>query len=232
MSKGFWAVMAIIAIIFGGILFFKSDKTDAPGTSSKPTNHVEGQSPAGLTLVEYGDYQCPVCANYHPVVQQVVAAHAQDVKFQFRNLPLTQIHQNAFAAARAAEAASLQNKFWEMHNKLYENQPAWAQAGNPQSSFEQYATQIGLNSAQFKKDFTSSVVNNAINSDIKEFNKTKQAPATPTFFLNGKKIEPSLSYNEDKSINVEASVATFSKILSDAVAKAAQTAPTGSQNPQ
>lgn len=208
MSKVFWAIIAIVLVVFGGILLFKGNKANAPSTSSaaKPTQHVEGKDTSGVVLVEYGDYQCPFCGQYYPIVKEVQQKYNDQITFQFRNLPLLQIHQNAFAAARAAEAASLQGKFWEMHDILYTNQDAWSTNSNPLSVFTQYATQIGVKDIdKFKKDFASSAVNDTINADIQEFNKTGQELSTPTFFLDGKKITPK-------------SVDEFSKLIDTAIA--------------
>jgi protein-disulfide isomerase len=207
MSKAFWAIIAVILIVFGGILLFKDNKANAPTSSSngKPTQHVQGKGSTGVTLVEYGDYQCPFCGQYYPIVKAVEQKYNDQITFQFRNLPLLQIHQNAFAAARAAEAAGLQNKFWEMYDKLYENQDSWSSSKDPLSVFTQYATQIGLKTDTFKTDFASSSVNDAINADIKEFNKTGAEMSTPTFFLDGKKISPK-------------SVDEFSKFIDAAIA--------------
>jgi len=190
MSKTFWAIIAIIVIIFGGIVVFHKDNTPSSTTHAKPTNHVEGQGKTGVTLVEYGDYQCPSCGQFYPIVKQIQQKYNDQIQFQFRNLPLLQIHQNAFAAARAAEAADKQGKFWEMHDILYENQTAWSESSNANAYFDQYAARLGLNTAQFKKDAASSATNDIINADINEFNKTKEDMATPTFFLDGKKIQP------------------------------------------
>ncbi|HVI60565.1 MAG TPA: thioredoxin domain-containing protein, partial [Candidatus Saccharimonadales bacterium] len=117
--------------------------------------------------------------------------------------------QNAFAAARAAEAAGMQNKFWEMHDLLYENQAQWSNSGDVSSIFKQYAQQLGLNAAQFQKDYASKAVNNAINADIAAGNKLK-IEGTPTFYLDGKKID------------VTASPASFEKPIKEAIAKKSQ----------
>jgi protein-disulfide isomerase len=210
MSKTFWAVIAIIVVVFGGILFFKNNKAGAPTNSSgQPTNHVIGNSPSGVTLVEYGDYQCPYCGQFYPIVKQVQQKYNDTVVFQLRNLPLSQVHKNAFAAARAAEASGLQNKYWEMHDVLYQNQNAWSESSNATSYFEQYATGLGLNVTQFKADSASSKVNDLINADISTFLKTGNEESTPTFLLDGKKITPGYS------------VETFSKYI-DAELKAKQ----------
>lgn len=192
MSKTFWAVIAAIVVVFGAIIVFNKDGSDT-GTGgstngAQATNHTVGEGKAGVTLVEYGDFQCSACYRYEPTLQQVIAKYKTDVTFQFRHLPLIQVHQNALASSRAAEAAGLQGKFWEMHDLLYENQPTWEGSDQAQKFFEQYAKQLGLNVEQYKKDAASSKVNNIINADIAEFKKTGATMSTPTFFLNGKKV--------------------------------------------
>lgn len=205
MSKGFWLIIAAIVVIFGGILLFKGDKAEAPTNGSAVSNHVTGANAKGVVLMEYGDFECVFCGQYFPLVKQVVAKYQNDIAFQFRNLPLVQNHKNAFVASRAAEAASLQNKFWEMYDLLYQNQSAWSALSNAQPVFEQYATQLGLDLEKFKTDFGSSQVNDTINADVAEFKKTGQPIKTPTFFLDGKVIEPK-------------SVEEFSKLIDDAIA--------------
>ncbi len=191
MNKTFWAIIAVIIVIFGGILIFNGSKHSGSNATNnaQPTSNVTGKGTSGVTLVEYGDFQCPVCGQYYPLVEEVVQKYNDQIFFQFRNLPLIQIHQNAFAAARAGQAAAKQGKFWDMYNKLYSNQSAWASSSNPVPIFDQYAQQIGLNMDQYKKDYASSATNDIINADIAAFDKTGQEKATPTFFLDGKKIK-------------------------------------------
>ena len=195
MSKRFWAILAVIIVIFVGILLAKNHKTNAPGSGGKATvtNHVEGKGQSGVTLVEYGDYECPYCGEFYPTVKQVAAKYNDQITFQFRNLPLTQIHQNAFAGARAAEAASLQGKFWEMHDLLYANQSAWENSNSVESIFTSYASQLGLNTKQFQSDYASTKVNDTINADAAAFAKLGLPMQTPTFILDGKSVQPSNS---------------------------------------
>lgn len=204
MNKGFWGVIIAIVLIFGGILVF-TNKDNSSTSSSNPTNHVMGTSKNNVTLLEYGDYQCPACGKYYPVVKEVVDKYKDRITFQFRNLPLNQIHQNAFAGSRAAEAAAKQDKFWEMHDMLYQNQDSWSEASNPKDFFDSYAKQLGLNIEQFDKDFTSSSVNDLINADIAAFKKTGETMQTPSFFLNGKAISPNASTDD------------FAKLLDEAL---------------
>lgn len=217
MSKQFWIVLLVIAAILGGILFVsnhnqKKTPSSAPG---KVTEHVEGKGITGVKLVEYGDYQCPICAEFYPAVKQAVAQYGDRITFQFSNLPLPQIHQNAFAAARAAEAAGLQGKYFEMHDLLYQNQSVWSGASNPQSFFETYARQLGLNVSQFQQDYASEQVNKAINADTAAFNKTGDELATPTFYLDGKKLDNGKLFDSTN----KPSVAAFTKIIDAEIAQ-------------
>lgn len=221
MSKSFLGVIIAIIIVFVGVFALTSGKSKAPGkpggNSSNLTQHVQGKGTTGVTLVEYGDFQCPYCQQYFSTLKQVKAEYGDGIKFQFRNFPLVSIHPNAFAASRAAEAASQQGKFWEMHDLLYQTadpsgQSGWVVSKNVTEIFNKYAQQLGLNVDQFKKDFSSGKVNDAINADLAEGNKLG-VTGTPSFYLNGKKIE----VNND--------VASFKKVIDAEIAKQKSTAP-------
>jgi protein-disulfide isomerase len=191
MSKQFWGIIIAIVVVFVGVIALTGKDSKAPGNGDKAstTNHTKGAGTAGVTLVEYGDFQCPYCGLYYPTVQQVQQTYGDKLKFQFVNFPLTSLHRNAFSAARAAEAAGLQGKYWEMYDKLYQNQNDWSSASDPLNNFNAYAKSIGLNVARFDQDYASSTVNDLINADMAKGNDLKLT-ATPTFYLNGKKIEP------------------------------------------
>ncbi len=209
MDKRFWAILGVIAAIVIGVIIFKGGDESGnsnTGGNATPTNHVIGTSAKGIRLVEVGDYECPYCGVFYPTVKEVLKKYEGQVEFQFRNYPL-QSHQNARTAARAAEAADMQGKFWEMNDMLYMQQSAWANSKNAKAMFEGYAQSLGLNVEQFKKDFASSEVNARINADMREFEKLKLRLATPTFLLDGKQIQP------------DNSVESFSKIIDEAIAK-------------
>jgi protein-disulfide isomerase len=211
MSKQFWGVIIAIILVFVGVAALSGNKSSngsggKSSGSSAVTQHIEGQGKSGVTLVEYGDFQCPYCGQYYPIVKQVVEQNKEQIRFQFRNFPLVSLHRNAFAAARAAEAAGLQNKYWEMNGALYQSQRIWSESNDPMSFFSQYAQQIGLDVTKFKKDYASSQVNDAINADMAAGNKLK-ITGTPTFFLDGKKVE------------VSQSVDSFQKLIDAAIAK-------------
>ncbi len=195
MDKRFLGILAVLVLIFGGIFVtsqHSSNNSSSGGSTSsgaKPTNHVLGQGSKGVTLVEYGDYECPVCSVYaQPLKDALTPELLSQIHFQFSNLPLVSIHQNAFAAARAAEAAGYQNQYWQMHDLLYQSQNDWTSSSNPLNIFQNYAKQLGMNITQFNSDYSSGKVNDAINADLAEFKKTGKDQATPTFFLDGQYV--------------------------------------------
>lgn len=209
MDKRFWIIIGVIVALFAGMIWYSSNKdkdeeeNGAPGATT--SNHIVGNAEASVKLVEYGDFECAYCALYYPVVEQVVEKYQDQISFQFYHYPLSQTHRNAFAASRAAEAAGMQDKFWDMYRLIYANQKAWAAESNAQPTFENYARQLGLNIEQYRKDYASSKVNSIINADIAKFNGTGMAKATPTFTLNGKQIKP------------DASVDSFSELIDEAL---------------
>jgi protein-disulfide isomerase len=216
MNKRFLIVLLVCVLALIGVYVATSKKDpgsadkNGSGSSVSLSNNVMGANTKGVTLVEYGDFQCPACGAYHPIVKEVVEKYKNDIQFQFRNFPLQQIHPNARAAARTAEAAGKQGKYWEMHNLLYEQQKSWEQSTAVNTIFEGYAQQLGLNLEKFKTDFASSSVNETINADFAEGQRLG-VEATPTFFLQGKKIE-----------NSPRDVEGFSKLIDEAI-KQAQT---------
>lgn len=178
------AVGIVVAVV--GFLLLTQPADQTGGT---PTEHKAGAGETGVTLVEYGDFQCPGCAQYFPVMQQIKEHYGDQITFQFRHFPLESRHQNARAAARAAEAAAKQGKFWEMHDQLFMYQAQWETTNDPISTFESYASNIGIeNMEQFKSDYRSAETNRSISADLKA-GRDLGVSATPTFFLDGQKLE-------------------------------------------
>lgn len=219
MDKRFWAIIGVIIVGFGGVLLLNSK--DKQSSLASVTNHVAGNLQSKVTLLAYGDFQCSACGSFHPIVKQVKEKYDKEIRFQFRNLPLIQPHPNAFAGSRAAEAADLQGKYWEMYDLLYENQDqsgasGWVASKDPLGDyFATYAKQLGLNVAQFKTDFASSKVNDRINADMEAYTATGEPMSTPTFFLNGKKIDNKKLLDSQGAPSVEA----FSKLVDEALSK-------------
>lgn len=191
MSNRFLIILGVLILGFVGFLVYQNndDSNSATGGEEvQASQHTQGAGTANVTLVEYGDFQCPSCAQFYPIVNEVKKEYGDRITFQFRHFPLTQIHQNAMAAHRAAEAAAKQDKFWEMHDILYERQNLWGQSQNAAGIMEDYATELGMNVEQFKADFQSSEVNAIINADLKEGQDLKVS-GTPTFVINGEVVE-------------------------------------------
>jgi len=125
--------------------------------------------------------------------------YGQDIRFEYRDYPLQSIHKRAFAAAKAAEAAGRQGKFWEMHDLLFANQNIWTESIGFESIIKKYATELKLNTDQFMNDYNSKVVNDIVKSDIEKGDKLG-INATPTLYLNNEKIQPQSEEDFNKLI--------------------------------
>lgn len=200
-------IIGLILIAFVGLIMLNGQKEEA--IIAEPSQHVYGDGNKKVTLIEYGDFQCPACYDYEPTMQAIREKYKDEINFQFRNFPLAQIHPNALAAHAAAEAASRQGKFWEYHDILYEEQKSWStvSANERSAVLEQYATQLELDLEQFRADIGDPGVRAIINADIKE-GKSIGATGTPTFVLNGKKLD-----------KISADVDAFSKLIDEELSK-------------
>ncbi len=151
--------------------------------------HVKGATEsARFTIVEFSDFQCPACAAFSAPVKSVVSQYSKDVRLVYRHLPLTTIHANALAGARAAEAAAAQGKFWEMHDLLFSTQKDWSKQGNPTDHFVGLAKQLGLDEAAFREKMNDPAVAQRIAAD-QQLSRELQIMSTPSFYLNGKAME-------------------------------------------
>jgi protein-disulfide isomerase len=157
---------------------------DEPG--SQPP-HSLGDPNAPVTLEEFGDFQCPPCGLLHPILKSMESEFGPRLRIIFREFPLVPAHAHALAAARSAEAAGLQGKFWQMHDLIYENQTAWKDVFDVRPIFEGYATKIGLNLDQFRRDLNSEIVERRIFMDGKRAHALG-VTGTPTVFLNGREV--------------------------------------------
>lgn len=146
-------------------------------------DHVWGNPAAWLELVEYGDYECPYCGRAYPIVKDIKRKLGNEIKFVFRNFPLSKIHPNAFSAAVATEAAGLQNRFWEMHDMIFENQKML----DPDYILR-YANRIGLDLEKFSNDMEQVALKEKVQRDF-DSGIRSAVNRTPTFFVNGYKYE-------------------------------------------
>ncbi|SRR5258708_5686143 len=155
-----------------------------------PRDHIKGNPKAPLTLLEYGDFECPYCGQAYPVIKRIEEEMEDNMRFVFRHFPLTQVHPHAFQAACAAEAAGLQGKFWEMHDELFEHQYALED-----EDLTEYAQAVGLNAAKFLKDLISLPVSKKVREDFLSGVRSG-VNGTPTFFINGQRYIGPHEYKE------------------------------------
>jgi protein-disulfide isomerase len=153
--------------------------TELPG-STRP--NVKVSSP--VILEEYGDYQCPPCGALYPELKKIESEYGNQLRIVFRHFPLEKLHKNAMVAAQAAEAARNQNKFWEMHDRLYRTQDAWKDYYDPRAMFTAYARELKMNVDRFTRDLDSTEVKNRINADIQR-GAGVGVTGTPTVFIEG-----------------------------------------------
>ena len=161
----------------------RADSTGHLTSPVGPDDHVQGPADAALTLVEYGDYQCPYCGQAYPIVKEVQKRLGAQLRFVFRNMPLAQVHPHAELAAEAAESAGAQGKFWEMHDALYEHQSELgletilrlAKKLHLDVPLLESDLQSGKHRARVKHDFTSGV--------------RSGVAGTPTFFVQEERFD-------------------------------------------
>jgi protein-disulfide isomerase len=190
-------VIVVAVALAAGIAVYWSRQSSASAVGNSDTTiavnpgggHVRGKATAPVTLVEFGDYECPSCGYYYPIVEELLRRYPDKVKLEFHHYPLIQMHAHALAAAMAAEAAGDQGKYWEMHDMLYKNQPQWARNPNPESQFLAYAADLGLDANKFMRSLKSPDVEKRILEDIQRGSAAK-VEGTPTFYINGQSINP------------------------------------------
>jgi len=154
-----------------------------PAISNK--DHSMGSDNAPIELVEYGDYQCPHCGHAYPIIKNIVHALGKDVKFVFRNFPLQESHPDAVPAAVSSEAAALQDKYWQMHDTLFEHQNHLSA-----EHLFVYADKTGLDVQQFAADIQKDELLDRVQGDF-ESGVRSGVNGTPTFFVNGTKYNGS-----------------------------------------
>lgn len=212
MNKKAWLIFGgICVLLIAGLVYLTSkNKVDVSNVnlnsvlsaneqSGDIADHVFGKKDSKVVLVEYGDFQCPGCGNAHPTVKKLSERYKDQIAFVFRNFPLTNIHPNARAAAATAEAAGLQGKYWEMHNRLFESQNAWGTLNSNERTdfFKVYAKELSLDGEKFENDLVGEQVNKKINYDRALAGKAN-VTSTPSFFLNGTSLGDDIWSDEAK----------------------------------
>lgn len=152
-------------------------------------DHIQGAPDAAVTLLEYGDYECPYCGAAYPVVKELQEAMGDALRFVFRNFPITTSHPHAEQAAEAAEAAAAQDRFWPMHDLLYENQQRLED-----EDLVGYASRLGLDVERFERELDDHVHADRVREDFMSGVRSG-VNGTPTFYINGARHED--SYDAD-----------------------------------
>lgn len=188
-KQHFWKIFTVTAIVLVGAAFLYSvqiGKQANEGIELK--SHVKGNPEAEVVLRKHSDFQCPACAEFSVVVREIMDAYGDQIRFEYKHFPLIAIHPQAVPAARAAEAAGQQGKFFEMHDKLFDNLSAWSRSPNPQGNFVAYAEEIGLDIETFRRHMRSSILRDKV---MEEYDEARELglTGTPTFFLNGERMQ-------------------------------------------
>ncbi len=194
--------IATIALVVGAAVLLGSPKTPTETQNTKvdkkilvkDNNYKIGSSSAKVTVVEFADFQCPACGAAYLTTKQIIKDYDLRILFVFRHFPLPQ-HKNAEIAAETAEASGEQGKFWEMHDKLFENQDKWSESDKPMSIFEGFAKDLGLDVDKLKSEVEKEKFKNKITKDQDE-GSSIGVNSTPTFFINGEQFSGVLSYDE------------------------------------
>lgn len=202
-----WAfgILALVAVV---IFMFQSGDDDPAEEFDVPSDHTEvtaddnvkGDPETEVVVYVYSDLQCPACAAYVPMVEMLAAEFGDSIAVVYRHFPLHSIHPTAEEAAWAAEAAALQDKFWEMHDLLFASQAEWSSERNVEDIFSRYADEIGLDVDRFADDYGSETVKNRVDRD-EAIARSLRLNSTPTFYINDTKISPNpRSYSDLKRL--------------------------------
>ncbi len=201
-------VSVLVLAAFGGWWFYSSSKSspasrantaansaaNKPRTSSIPAGAPAGAQPpnqagstaATVTLEEFADYQCGSCAQVNPIFNEIKAKYGSKINFIFRNFPLP-IHPKAYEAAVAAEAAGMQNRFWDMQNQLLANQQTWTNSPAHKEIWKSYAQKIGLDVEKWENDMLGIAAKNRVDEDMRR-GKAVGVNSTPSLYINGTMI--------------------------------------------
>lgn len=217
MTKRAWIIFAVIcAMVFGGLIYLsRSNKVDvasvdpavlqtAADDNGNIADHTYGNTKSKVILFEYADFQCPGCNSAHPIIKKIVEKYKDQIGYVFRNFPLTSSHPNALAAAAAAESAGLDGKYWEMHDKLFENRSGWVElTGEARTNyFASLAVELGLDKDKFLNNLNSAAIRKKINYD-QALGTKAGVTGTPALFI-GKKDVGNQKISDGKLISAAA----------------------------
>ena len=192
-------ILSVLVLAFGaGVALYRAmtpaNETTPPTQMATATIPLPGADPmrvrgganAPVTIEEFGDFECPPCGALHPELVKIEKEYGDRVRFIFREFPL-QIHKFAYDAARSAEAAGAQNKFWEMHDLLYEKKETWSLAPDARVLFVDYARSLGLDTERFSRDMIGDLASARVALDMRR-GKSMGVVGTPSLFINGRML--------------------------------------------
>jgi len=190
---GIISIIVVFGLLFGVYQLVNKEPIYSEINQISSTDHLKWSNEKKNILVEYSDFQCPACKSFHELLKSFESSKSAEfaitkkITLIFRQFPLYQIHSNAYEPAYAAEAAGKQNKFYEMADLLYAKQDEWAKESDLQGYFLKLAEKLNLNLEEFKKDIKSEEIKKKVTQDLAS-GESAGINATPTFFLNGKKL--------------------------------------------
>ncbi|MBI2086275.1 thioredoxin domain-containing protein [Candidatus Daviesbacteria bacterium] len=198
-------LLVSLIIVIGGVFLLGKNNAPVEKTAFSNIDYSKGQkigsSSAKVKLAEFSDLQCPACKSVEPFVKEVRGKYQQNLQFIYFHFPLMQ-HAHSKKAANFAEYAATENKFWEIHDKLFETQENWSSLDDPTDYFAQIGSQFGLDKGKIKEVVSKNSYDQKINDHVVEGEKAG-VDATPTFYLNGKKLSLQSFNNLDKEISEE-----------------------------
>lgn len=162
-------------------------KTTWGEMQATPAARQKGDPSAPLAIVEFSDFQCPMCASVQPAIHQMLETYKGKIRFIYKYYPLTSVHQNAMTAAHAAECAAQQDQFWDFHDKLFSTQTVWAKQQDPKPHFESMAQASKLNLDKYRACLADPTRRWPVEMDAREA-KDRQVNATPTFFVGEQRL--------------------------------------------
>lgn len=199
-----WVIGILLVLVVAIAIFAFSQKptTITPGdTNLSAGGQSKGKADSKVTIVEFSDFQCPACGAAYPTVKRIQDEYSDRVLFVYQHFPLTQIHPLAVSAAEAAECAGAQGKFWEAHDALFENQSLWATQGAPsygRGGINEILKPLNLDEAKFNDCWVNRQKLAVVQAGLDLGNRVG-INATPTFFINGQKLQGAASYDTFKS---------------------------------
>jgi len=182
------AVIVVIAGLAAGASLWLGRRSESVANGSSVQGQVLGRADAPVTLVEYGDYECPPCASVAPIVGKLLEKYPETLKYEYRHFPLTGLHPGAMRAAMTAEAAGEQGKFWEMHHLLLANQGKWIADPDAEGKLTEMGKLIDIDAESFNKSLRSPEIEQKIAKQIAQA-KSEGIAGVPTFLINGMKIK-------------------------------------------